>query len=225
MSNELDSNQTDGTPAQPNAGGSEGGVSGGSFDPKKLQEALTTFSKRLEEIDSRTKSLQGDKDRGVNKTRKELEEVKRQIAEIEALKKRGLSEEEAIEEYDFRQTVRQLREQPAAPVGSETVDVGKVIAEYGLDLSNPEVKLAFENKQFKSDVEVKAVVADLMKPKPTPTQAQTPAKPAEKLSSADGNLQKAYEKDLEALRKVGRPNPAQISDLKAQYRKKGLEVW
>lgn len=103
--------------------------------------------------------------------------------------------------------------------------MGKVIAEYGLDLSNPEVKLAFENKQFKSDVEVKAVVADLMKPKPTPTQAQTPAKPAEKLSSADGNLQKAYEKDLEALRKVGRPNPAQISDLKAQYRKKGLEVW
>lgn len=225
MSNELDSNQTDGTPAQPNAGGSEGGVSGGSFDPKKLEDVLTTFSKKIEEIDSRTKSLQGDKDRGVNKTRKELEEVKKQLAEIEALKKRGLSEEEAIEEYDFRQTVRQLREQPTAPVGSETVDVGKVIAEYGLDLSNPEVKLAFENKQFKSDVEVKAVVADLMKPKPTPTQAQTPAKPAEKLSSADGNLQKAYEKDLEALRKVGRPNPAQISDLKAQYRKKGLEVW
>lgn len=225
MSNELDSNQTDGTPAQPNAGGSEGGVSGGSFDPKKLQEALTTFSKRLEEIDSRTKSLQGDKDRGVNKTRKELEEVKKQLAEIEALKKRGLSEEEAIEEYDFRQTVRQLREQPAAPVGSETVDVGKVIAEYGLDLNNPEVKLAFEGKQFNSPVEVKAVVADLMKPKPTPTQAQLPAKPADKVPSADGDLQKAYEKELDVLRKAGRPNPAQISDLKAQYRKKGLEVW
>lgn len=221
MTEELDSTQSGTEGSQPE--GSSGSGSGGSFDPAKLQEAISGFSKRLEEIDQRTRSLQGDKDRAVNKTRAELEAIKKQLAEVERLKKLGLSEDEAMEELAYRQT-RNVQPQAPVPVGNETVKVDEVIAEYGLDPSNPEVKLAFE-KQFKSREEAELTAARLLKPKPKPTPAQAPAQPVQStVQSAD--LQKQYEKDLENLRKQSRrPSPSQIADLKAEYRRKGLEVW
>lgn len=223
MTEELDSTQTEGTQgSQPKGSGVSG--SGGSFDPAKLQEAFDSLSKRLEEIDQRTRSLQGDKDRAVNKTRAELEAVKKQLAEIDRLKKLGLSEDEAMEEFAYRQS-RNQQPQTSVLVGNEAVKVEEVIEEYGLDITNPEVKLAFE-KKFKSREEAELTAARLLKPKPTPTQAQAPATPAQS-TAPSGDLEKSYKKDLESLLKQfnGRPNPAQISDLKASYRRKGLEVW
>lgn len=219
----LDST-TSGTEGSQPKGSSESG-SVGSFDPAKLQDAFEGLSKKLEEIDQRTRSLQGDKDRAVNKTRAELEAVKKQLAEVDRLKKLGLSEDEAMEEFAYRQSRNQQPQTPA-PVGNETVKVDEIIGEYGLNMSNPEVKTAFEGKQFKSREEAELTAARLLKPKPTPTSAQAPAQVAQPVAQS-GDLEKSYKKDLETLMKQfgGRPNPAQISDLKAQYRRKGLEVW
>lgn len=113
--NDVDSSPaqgTAGTPTPPSSSG-EGGSSG-SFDAAKLQSLIEGFGKRIDEIDSRTKSLQGDKDRAVVKTKKEVEDLKAKIAEYEKFKSKGLGTDEALDEMDFRSTVRQLQEQLGA---------------------------------------------------------------------------------------------------------------
>lgn len=227
MTDELDGNLPSGTPSAPTESGSQGGDSGGSFDPRELQKALDAFKKQIEEIDARTKALQGDKDRGIKKTEREMDVLKRQIAELEMLKKRGLGEDEAFEELGFRQAVRDFKQSIAArnvPSGNgdeKAVNAESLIAEYGLDVSSPEVKLAFEGKQFRTEIEVKAAIADLMKPKPTPTLAQMPARPSTPISDDADVLKRQYEKAISA---AGRGNIKAISDIQAEFRKKGLSV-
>ena len=68
----------------------------------KLQSTLDTLTKKLDEVDTRSRTLQSEKDRGVTKTRKEVEELKRQIAEYERLKGSGLEVDAAVEEVTFR---------------------------------------------------------------------------------------------------------------------------
>src|SRR5687767_14453150 len=148
--NDVDSGQaagTAGTPTPPSSSGA--GDQQSSFDAAKLESTLEAIAKRLDEVDARSKSLQGDKDRGVNKTKKEVDELKRQIAEIDKLKKTGLTDENAIEEFTFREEVRSLREQlsklnPVSPQAagngaSGAVEQAKVISELQLDANSPDV--------------------------------------------------------------------------------------
>lgn len=149
--NDLDSSQSTGTAGTPTPPGSSGGGgSSGSFDAEKLQSLIEGFGKRIEEIDARTKSLQGDKDRAVVRTKKEVEELKAKIAEYEKLKSKGLEPDEALDEMDFRSTVRQLQEQlkginsvqnpPAGNGQSATTEAAKVVIdELKLDANAPDV--------------------------------------------------------------------------------------
>lgn len=173
---ELDSTQTDGTQGSQPAGSSASG-SGGSFDPSELKAVIDSLSSTVKEIDARTRSLQGDKDRGISKLTKEIEDAKNRLAAVERLKKLGLTEDEAVLELASRQASSNQPVTPA-PVGNETVKVDEIIGEYGLDMTNPEVKIAFEGRQFKSREEAELTAARLLKPKPKPTNAQMPAQPA-----------------------------------------------
>lgn len=180
--NDLDSSQTDGTPASPNTGGSAGnGDSGGSFDASKLQTTIEALTKRLDEVDSRSKALQSDKDRGITKTKSEVEELKRKFAEIEKLKKSGLDEDTAFEELSFRDEIRAVREQlkslsPAQPStagngAGAVADKAKVIADYGLDGNDPEVIAEIVGKNFNSQLEAENAALKLAyrRAKPTPS--------------------------------------------------------
>jgi len=111
MTDELDGGSANGTDGSPKPVGSQQSDSTGSFDAAKLQKTLDALVKKQDEIDARTRALQGDKDRGVNQTRKELDEIKRMFAGVEKLKGSGLELDDAVEEYDFRETVRQLKGQ------------------------------------------------------------------------------------------------------------------
>lgn len=124
-----DSGSADGNDGSPNSSASQsaGDQQSSGFDAVKLQSALEALTKKLDEVDARSRSLQGEKDRGVNKTRKEVEELKRQIGAYEKLKESGLDLDTAVEEIDFRDTVRQLKDQisslnppPAQTTGSSS---------------------------------------------------------------------------------------------------------
>lgn len=147
---DLDGGQANGTAGSPNSAGSQGaGDSNSSFDAAKLQTAFEALTKRLDEVDQRSKALQGDKDRAVNKTKSEVDELKRKFAEVEKLRKTGLDEDSAFEELSFRDEIRNVREQlsklnpaqpnPAGNGNGSAVDVAKVIEQYGLDGNDPEV--------------------------------------------------------------------------------------
>lgn len=113
--NDVDSGSAVGTAGSPTPQDStSGSASSGSFDAAQLQSLIEGFGRRIEEIDARTRSLQGDKDRGVNETKKEVKELKAKIAEYEKLKSKGLTPDDALDEMDFRSTVRQLQEQLGA---------------------------------------------------------------------------------------------------------------
>jgi hypothetical protein len=182
--NHGDSGLTTGTvdTNQPSSQG-EGGKQG-SVDALKLQSALEAITKKVEEIDARSKALQGDKDRGVVKTNKDVEELKRKIAEIEKYRKAGFDDDSAIEEISFRDSVRILKDQIAtlnpASAGNGAVDVAKVISEVGLDAQDPEVVAAFAGKQFTDprDAELAALKLAMRKAnKPQPSDADRASSP------------------------------------------------
>jgi hypothetical protein len=160
----LDSGSTpEGTPASPSASGSQGGSASGSSSAGQSQTDVEALTKKLGEIEKQLRSLQGDKDRSVNQTKKEVEDLKRKFAEIEGLRKRGLSDEEAFEEFELREAVRTLKGQlsnppsvPSTPAGngsSEAIDAAKVIAQYQLDANDPEVIAQVLSKNFGSQLE------------------------------------------------------------------------
>jgi hypothetical protein len=182
--NDLDGGNPAGTAGTPTPQSSSGGSdSNGSLDAGKLQSLIEGFGKRIEEIDARTKSLQGDKDRAVVKTKKEVEELKAKIAEYERLKGKGLGADEALEEMDFRSTVRQLQEQlsklgsvPTQPAGNGAGGAdatAQVLKAAQLDANTPEVIDLI--RQYGNDPVTLAVRAGELraKPKPTPDAASS----------------------------------------------------
>jgi hypothetical protein len=189
--NDLDNGSTpDGTPVSPNTGGSQAqNASGGSFDAGKLQATLEKLATKLEEVDARSRSLQGEKDRGVAKTSKELETLKRQFAEIEKLTKGGLGLDEAVEELDFRETVKQLKTQigqinpvPAQSEGngqSGAVDTAKVFGElFGADSLKDPALAPLLAKQYRNIEEAQAAAYKYhfeVSRQPNPTTSQSPS--------------------------------------------------
>jgi hypothetical protein len=216
----VDTNQ----PSSQNEGGKPG-----SFDAKALQTAIDSIAKKVEEIDARSKSLQGDKDRSVVKTNKEVEELKRKFAEIEKFRKAGYDDDTAFEESDFRDAVRALKNQIAtvsqAPAGNGVVDVAKVIAETGLDAQDPEVVASgIAGKQYASVLEAEnaALRLKLQKAtKPQPSDADRVSSPLSPPSpqTAEG-LKSNYIKDAQAAR----GSREKMLQVQAEYQKRGLDT-
>ena len=230
----LDSgNANGGTPAQPNAGGSQTQSDSNGSNPSQAQ-SLDLVLSRLDELDKRTRALQGDKDRGVSQGRKEVEALKAKIAEIEKLTKRGMTQDEAFEYVSERdellEAARILKSQQSASAQPNTVgngngaahDKAKILAEYGLNENDPDVAAALQSE---SDVEKAALKVAFKRSQKQPDPAAAPATSASTTATAQGDLQAQYEKRLSDMRMAGRPSPIQISDLKAEFRRKGLEVW
>lgn len=177
--NQTDSGEAVGTPNQ------QGSDSKGSEDAAKLSSVLESLTKRLDEIDGRTKALQGEKDRGVNKTKKEVEQLKQQMAEIEKLKKAGFGEDEAFEELSFRKDLSEVKEalknfgsaqtQTAGNGEGAGVDTAKVFGERGLDLKDPQVAMEASKKYASPEqAELAAYkLRDRLAATPNPTAAQS----------------------------------------------------
>lgn len=232
MTDDMDSDLTNGTPSIPTGGSSEGkGDSGSSFDAKALQASFEALTKRLDEVDARSKSLQGDKDRGIKKANDELNELKRKFAEIEKLKKSGLDEDTAFEELGFREEVRAVREglsklnpaqpQPAGNGAGVVVDSAEVIKKYDLEGNDPEVIEKIFRGNFKSpeEMELAALRIAYQRAKPnqpslsaTPPLTGTPPQPG-----GERELIAAFEKENASIPR-GQAYTYQRSQVKAKYR-------
>lgn len=141
--NDLDSGQTlEGTvDASTSAGSQATGDKQGSLDAAKLQSAIEALSKQVA-------SLQGDKDRGVQKALKGFDELNQKVAELERIKKlTGLDGAQAYEELEFRDTLRDvkvlLQNQKASTRTPDKADGGaeerlKLFDSYGLDPNSPD---------------------------------------------------------------------------------------
>lgn len=179
MSENLDSDlELEGTPEQPNSGGSQ--EKGDSLNSNAAQSKVDaeSITRDLAEVKKQLRSLQGDKDRGVAQTRRDVDDLKRKLAEIEKLKKRGLSEDDAFEEFELREQLRSLRLQPksAGNAEGETVDKAETLRKYGLDENDPDVASAFSGVNFGSTLEMenaalKVALKKANKPKPDPAAA------------------------------------------------------
>lgn len=231
--NDLDSGNSNGTAGTPTPSSSEGkSDSGGSFDASKLQSAFDALTRKLDEVDARTKSLQGDKDRAVNKTKSEVDDLKRKIAEIEKLKKSGLDEDAALDEFSFREVVRDLKDQlgklnpaqpqPAGNSAGSAVDAAKVLSEFQLDGNDPEVVAQVLSKATEVEQVRAAAQLALKRAKPNdPSPASSTAvvgKPAAQPDAAE--LTKNYIKEMNAAR----GKPIELRAIKDKYIKAGVNV-
>ena len=235
MTDELDSGLISGTPSIPNGGSSGESDSKGSFDAKALQTAFDALTKRLDEVDARSKSLQGDKDRAVTKTKAEVDDLKRKFAEIEKLKKSGLDEDVAFEEFGFREEVRAVKEQlsklnpaqpaPAGNVEGKAVDVANVVKQYGLDGTDPEVIEKIFRQNFKSALEAENAALKIAYQKANPNTPSPAAAPAHVGAPARpaglDELTKQYKKDMLAAR----GKPSELRAVKDKYIKQGVNVY
>lgn len=223
---DMDNDQAKADGSVANTPGSNGnGASGGSFDASKLQATLEKLSSKLEEVDARSRALQGDKDRSVTKTSKELEILKKQFAEIEKLTKGGLDLDAAVEEYDFRATVRDLKSQlgqatsvSTPPVGngeSGTADVAKVFEQFGLDPKDPRVLVEMQKSHKDPDaLELAAYkLSKSLATAPNPTPSQNPA--MQDGGAAHENVSDKIAR-LQLLQKTPTKNVAAIKKLVAE---------
>jgi hypothetical protein len=232
MTGTEDSGLPEGTAAEPTAvrSATEGAQQSSGFDAAKWQKTLEALTSKLEEVDARSKALQGDKDRGVAQTKKEVEELKRQIAEVRKLEKAGFSEDAAVEEFDFRESVRQLKEAlptlasvlasgPGKAV-DETSEAAKVISEYGLSDSDPSVARLYS---LKGDA-LKAAAADMAYRRAKPQQPSAADAPvlsgAPASSESPESLLKNYQKDM----KAAQGKPSDVRATMAKYKSLGVPV-
>lgn len=233
QTNDLDSGNSNGTAGTPTPVSSEGkSDSSSSFDASKLQSAFDALTRKLDEVDARTKSLQGDKDRAVNKTKSEVDDLKRKIAEIEKLEKSGLDRDTALDEFSFREVVRDLKDQlgklnpalpqPAGNSAGTAADAAKVLSEFQLDGNDPEVVAQVLSKV--TEVEQVRAAAQLALKRANPNQPSPAAagtlvgKPAPPPNVEE--LTKDYKKDMIAAR----GKPSELRAIKDKYIKLGVNI-
>jgi DNA repair exonuclease SbcCD ATPase subunit len=228
---DLDSDLSAGTSSSPNGGGSQGkGDSSGSFDASKLQSMVEALTRKLDEVDERSKSLQGDKDRGVNQTKDEVKELKRKIAEIEKLKKSGLDEDGAIEEHSFREEIRTVKDQLSKLVSTQVVptgngenlvdEVAKVFAEFGLDPNHPEAQSLYSLKGTElikgvAKLKIKSQSTSVDSSEATSLQGGSPP-----VKAGVEKLTEQYQKDM----LENRGNPPKLKAIKEKAIKDGVPV-
>jgi len=232
--NDLDGGQTSGNNQDANPGSSNGdGVQQLSSVAQKLQQSLDTLTTKVGEIDARTRTLQGDKDKGVKRALDEVSGLKARIAEYEQLKER-FGADGAVEQLELKQTLADIQTQLSKLTGSVStqaagsgvggaVDAAKVIGEYGLDPKDPQVGLLLGNR-YESVEQVELAIARHIKTQrtaPSPTDAQVPADTSGVPQPKDAGALKA-----EYIRQVtaARGNKSIIKGLQARYSSLGVDV-
>jgi len=245
--NNQDSAAAQGQQADQNRQSSQtDGQQSSGFDAAKLQSTLEALTHKLDEVDARSRSLQGDKDRGDNQTRKEVDELKRQVAEYEKLKGTGLDPDAAVEEVTFRDDIRAVKDQlskltqtqvSANVAGNNTsgaVEADKVIEEEKLDANSPEVVNIIASKDYTPEGRELALrrLAARNKNKQPLSAASATALNSDAVAPGKADkaqLEQQYQKELQAIMQnpsiKGDGRIRALTDLKTKFRGQGLEKY
>ncbi len=182
MSDNLDGDPTKGTPTSPNAGGSQ--TLGGS-DGSNAKQPQLSVEDRLANAEKQLRALQGDKDRAVTQNKKAIDELRGKVAEIEKLRKRGYSEDEAFEQLELQETIRELKSQlqpnsaqtnPAGNGNGAVIDKAKTLQEFGLSENDPDVTSKLLGKEYSNPIEFENAVLRLAfqrQNKPSPDASES----------------------------------------------------
>ena len=144
--NTLDNGTAGGTSVAPSTGVQPGSVpadSGGGLN----QESLL---KRIAELEGHVRSLQSEKDKGVQKALDKVGSLEEQIKQYEKLRAKGLDQEDALYRLEMQQLLEERRGgkvSTAVPVQSgggsptqpATVDHTALLTQLGLDPNAPDV--------------------------------------------------------------------------------------
>ena len=241
----LDSASPQGTEGTPIPSSSDSGNGQPSSDTVNLTKAeYDKLQKRLERLESEDRSA---KDRAVKNTNKRIEDLETKVTPLleraAEIIKDGKSPQDALQQaqkeqddLEEKQLLRDFLKKnvsgklPTESNGNATpegVKVADVIKEYNLDGNDPEVIAAVISKNFANETEAKLAAANIALRRLNSTPPNPAASTASVGTTAQqgGDLKGQYERRLDELQKMGRPNPSQIADLKSEFRKKGLEVW
>ena len=179
----VDSDQKpDGTQGQPNPDVSP--VSGDEQNSQVL-EVLKGLTGRLEAIEKQQRALQGDKDRGVARNQSDIRKV---LEEVEALKKSGLSQDQAVNQLELQDTLRTMQSQlaslqsPTGTEGQQSGSLAQAVEEAGLRPDDPDVAELLSRNASEVDV-WKLAAKKASNPKPTP--AQEPSSVSKAVGSVD----------------------------------------
>ena len=197
----------------------------------KLQSTLDSLAKKLDEANAHSRTQKSENDRGVAQTRKEVGELKRQIAEYERLKGSGLEVDAAVEEVTFRDEVRALREQlsklnPAQTegtgnTGGKADPVAEVIKKANVNANDAgvlDLVREFGNDPMAFAIGLGKYKATLGPPDASaaPTMQNTSVASTEDRES----LKRGYVEEM----KKARGNRAEGNAVQDKYRKKGLDI-
>ncbi len=232
---------TEGTPS-PTASSESGQPSSETVNLTKAE--FDKLQKRLERLENDDRSA---KDRAVTKTNKRIEDLETKVNPLleraaefikggdtpkDALQKAQNEQDDLEEKQLLREFLQGVKSgklpavETSGNVETKGVQVADVINEYQLDGNDPEVIAEVISKNFANETEAKLAAANIAlrrlnpnSPSPAASTTLTGSTPQKT------DLSSQYNKRLEEMRKSGRPNASQIADLKAEFRKKGLEVW
>jgi hypothetical protein len=199
--------------------------------PDSSQELLL-LKQNQARLEAELKGLQGRQDKATNETQRFMDEIRSNMAKGMSLDdaERAVNQSRETKAKDdlitkMAQKLGVLDESPQNNTGTvgNVADVVAVISEYGLDLSDPVVKVAFEGKQL-SKQEAELLAGRLLRDKsklPTPTDAQAPSQTGTPIAPANVEaLTEQYQKEAMAAR----GNPKLLKSLKDEARKKGVPV-
>jgi hypothetical protein len=138
---------TGGTPSQPGSG-SAGDQQHSSVDVKALEAAL-------KELQGQVRSLQGNKDRGVNEVKSQVKDLMKQLEWVKKAEARGLSPEEIEEQLELKALLAEKRgsslptSSPAQADGNRqqvaSPDTTAWLKSVGLTDTDPDVVAAYRD--------------------------------------------------------------------------------
>ena len=231
MTDELESGQPAVDSGEPTPQVAPKGDKQASHSASQPQENV---GERLARIEKMVSSLQSGKDRAVSQTLGEVDELRKAFGEVQALMKRGLSEDDAFDQLEsrkadqeFRGAVLELRDalkggkSPSAQAGGAS-EAANVIAKAKLDPADPEVVRIL--REYGSDPVALALEAGKLSARARPAPDLSAAPPmqagAPPAQPDTEKLRADYTKEMLAAR----GKPSELREIKSKYIKLGLQV-
>lgn len=148
-----------------------------------LQKSVEALTKKLDDVEKQQRGKQGDIDR----LQKDYSGLREAMSAVNQMKARGMTDEDAVSEVEYRQTVKRLADrledltpQSAQPAGRGTSGAAReaqeIVQQLELDSSDPDV-VALLGGQYRNldHLEAEAAKLKLRKStKPAPSSSAAP---------------------------------------------------
>lgn len=220
---QQDSTQPAGTASDANPPVSAAGVQPNSFDPDQF--VATVEAKLIERLTGNPRLLQSLTDKTISRVENN-KGFKEWRDQYRAMKQRGMTDDQIDNEIRIAELEARIAQPAPVAPGSPTSDSGTndledLLPDLGLAPDDGDVlRIMAQPTTPLAKAKELAKLSQRRKNPPSPAAAAQPPAAPQPANNTD-ELRREYQS---RLKQIG-PNPAQIATLKAEYRKKGLDVW